>query len=216
MSKYIKLEEATDLFRGIDADMTGEWVADTLESLPTIEPCEDAVRVYEYLKEKLGDEIVSDQKEFEAWFERVRWHVKRCDELGRMVCEDAISREDAIRSILGLTMYKGAIPMDSAIFQIKSLPSVAPSIDIVRCKECKWYDPPHIEHKNGTRTDVEEDAPMVSMDVGINVGGKCIPHIDLKTYCTNHDRENPDDYEEIVIFRNPDDFCSYGERKESE
>ena len=37
MSKYIRLDEATDLLRGIDATMTGEFVADLLESLPTIE-----------------------------------------------------------------------------------------------------------------------------------------------------------------------------------
>ena len=86
-------------------------------------------------------------------------------------------------------------------------------IDIVRCKECKWYDPPHILHKDGTRTDVDEDAPWVTVDVGINCGGQCIHHIDLKTYCVNHDRENPDDNERIVIFRKPDDFCSYGERE---
>ena len=89
----------------------------------------------------------------------------------------------------------------------------APSIDIVRCKECRWYDPPHILHKDGTRTDVDEGSPWVTVDVGINCGGQCIHHIGLKTYCVNHDRENPDDNESIVIFRSPDDFCSYGERE---
>lgn len=43
MSKYIRLDEATDLFRGIDATMTGSFVADTLESLPTIEVSEDCI-----------------------------------------------------------------------------------------------------------------------------------------------------------------------------
>lgn len=37
MTKYINLDEATDLFRGIDATMAGSFVADTLESLPTID-----------------------------------------------------------------------------------------------------------------------------------------------------------------------------------
>ena len=43
MSKYIDLNEATDLFKGIDATMTGGWVADTLEALPTIDivRCQD-------------------------------------------------------------------------------------------------------------------------------------------------------------------------------
>ena len=43
MSRYINLEEATDLFRGIDATMVGSFVADTLESLLTIEVSEDAI-----------------------------------------------------------------------------------------------------------------------------------------------------------------------------
>lgn len=37
MSRYINLDEATDLLRGIDATMTGEFVADLLENLPKIE-----------------------------------------------------------------------------------------------------------------------------------------------------------------------------------
>ena len=116
---------------------------------------------------------------------------------------DYIKREDAIFVALQQPLY-------SVVSQIKQLEG----IDIVRCKECKWYDSPHILHKDGTRTDVDEDAPWVTADVGINCGGQCIHHIDLKTYCVNHDRENPDDYERIVIFRKPDDFCSYGERSE--
>ena len=43
MSRYINLDEATDLLRGIDATMAGEFVADLLESLPTIEVSEDAI-----------------------------------------------------------------------------------------------------------------------------------------------------------------------------
>ena len=53
MSKYIDLNEATDLFKGIDATMTGGWVADTLEALPTI----NIVRCYNckhYKEEDVG------------------------------------------------------------------------------------------------------------------------------------------------------------------
>ena len=48
MSRYINLDEATDLLRGIDATMAGEFVADLLESLPTIDivRCKDC----EYFK----------------------------------------------------------------------------------------------------------------------------------------------------------------------
>ena len=100
---------------------------------------------------------------------------------------------------------------------IADIISDAPTVDaveVVRCKECKWYDPPHIKHNDGRRTDVDEDAPFVTISVGINVAGQCIHHSGLKIYCLNHDREDMDDNEDIVIFRKPNDFCSYGEKKQ--
>lgn len=42
-----------------------------------------ATRCYEFLKDKLGEEIVDNEKEFEAWFKRMCWHVKECDRLAR-------------------------------------------------------------------------------------------------------------------------------------
>lgn len=85
---------------------------------------------------------------------------------------------------------------------------------VVRCKDCKWYDPPHIDHGGGKRTDVEDDSPHVPLSVGINVSGRCINT--LREYCCNHDREDPDDYERLVKFRNRMDYCSDGERKDDE
>lgn len=69
------------------------------------------------------------------------------------------------------------------------------SIDLVRCGECAWYEPRHIEEN------------------GIECAGQCIWHIGLKTYCDAHDREDPEDRPRIIIFREPTDFCSYGERR---
>lgn len=92
----------------------------------------------------------------------------------------------------------------------------APTVDaveVVRCKDCKWYDSPHIQHNDGSRTDVDENAPLVTSNVGINCGGQCIYHIGLKIHCIRHDREDPDDNQEIIIFRHPNDFCSYGEKR---
>lgn len=83
---------------------------------------------------------------------------------------------------------------------------------IIYCKDCKWYTRPHIEFNDGTKKyfDNEKDMPMVTIDVGMLVGGQCIGH---KTYCTAHNREDPDDYENLVIFRSTNDFCSYAVRK---
>ena len=91
----------------------------------------------------------------------------------------------------------------------------APTIDavpVVRCKDCKWYDPPHIEYNDGTRKDITGNDEWVTADIGLNVGGKCYNF--AGEYCLSHDREDPDDYEELVKFRGLMDFCSNGERKE--
>lgn len=93
----------------------------------------------------------------------------------------------------------------------------APTIDavpVVRCKDCKWYEPPHILHDDGTKTYVDDGSPYVPASVGINVGGKCMNT--LREYCLNHDREDPNDYEHLVKFRERMDFCSDGERKDDE
>ena len=43
----------------------------------------NANKIYNYLKERIGD-TVDDMKEFDAWFERMVWHVKECDRLAKL------------------------------------------------------------------------------------------------------------------------------------
>lgn len=52
---------------------------------------------------------------------------------------DYISRQAAIDAILGITPMRNTIPLDSAIFNIKKLPS-ADVHPVVRCKDCKYFD----------------------------------------------------------------------------
>lgn len=68
----------------------------------------------------------------------------------------------------------------------------------VRCGECSWYEPRHVEEN------------------GIKCAGQCIWHIGLKTYCDAHNREDLEDRPRMIIFREPTDFCSYGERRADE
>lgn len=49
---------------------------------------------------------------------------------------DYIERQVAIDAILGITPMRNTIPLDSAIFNIKKLPS-ADVQPVVRCKDCK-------------------------------------------------------------------------------
>ena len=60
---------------------------------------------------------------------------------------DSISRQDAINVLLGITAMRNTIPLDSAIFNIKKLPSAEP--EIIRCKECKHFEYDHFENVNG-------------------------------------------------------------------
>lgn len=61
-----------------------EFIKKHLLSLPSAEPKTmdktNANKIYNYLKERI-DDIVDDMKEFDAWFERMVWHVKECNRL---------------------------------------------------------------------------------------------------------------------------------------
>ena len=93
--------------------------------------------------------------------------------------------------------------------KLKDLILVAPSIDIVRCRECIYYDPPHVED-DGKRIEYK-DLPkeafdalgtgLVNVTYGINVGGRC---------CADYNRGYSEDKR---VFRSEDDFCSRGERE---
>lgn len=84
----------------------------------------------------------------------------------------------------------------------------APSIDIVRCGECVYYDPPHVDDK-GKRIEYK-DLPkeafdtlgtgLVNLSYGINVGGRC---------CVDY---NCGYAEDKRVYRAEDDFCSKGRR----
>ena len=84
----------------------------------------------------------------------------------------------------------------------------APSIDIVRCGECVYYDPPHVDDK-GKRIeykDLPEEAfdtlgiGLVNSSYGVNIGGRC---------CVDYNCGYAGDKR---VYRAEDDFCSKGRR----
>lgn len=103
-----------------------------------------------------GDEtIIESREEFQKWLARIRWHVKKCDELAREKeaepCEDAISREEMLKYQWYLH-GKMSNEENHKLWQfIKSLPSVTqkqktgkwnilgyddPSVRFYKCSEC--------------------------------------------------------------------------------
>lgn len=79
-------------------------------------------------------------------------------------------------------------------------------VEVVRCKDCKYFIPEHIKLDDGTTrayTEEEKKLPLgVTADVGINCGSRCMRYL----YWEKN---------RIPFWFQENDFCSYGERKES-
>ena len=132
MNKYIKLDDA---IHNINLEVIGrkEYTGDmkanlffALDDLPTIEVSEDAVRCYEFLKERIGSIITDNAKEFEKWFERMVWHVQKCNEYDtemRNVSEDCISREHLLSKVYDMDNDNLVVDLKD----IEDAPSVVPS-----------------------------------------------------------------------------------------
>ena len=91
---------------------------------------------------------------------------------------------------------------------ILNLPSAQP--EIIRCKDCIYYDPPHVEN-NGVRYEYDEmpadafDAlgtGLVSAEYGINIGGRCC----VDYYCKNYSDDKR-------VFVREDNYCGRAERR---
>ena len=126
---------------------------------------------------------------------------------------DLISRQAAIDAIFSEPLYKSGMKKREAdevvpaIYEkIKVLPSAQP--EVIRCKDCIYYDPPHVEN-DGMRleyADLPKEAfdvlgtGLVTLDYGINVGGRC-----TRDYNAGYN-------EDKRVFVPYDNFCGRAER----
>jgi len=81
--------------------------------------------------------------------------------------------------------------------------------EIVRCKNCIYYDPPHVEN-NGVRYEYAEmpkeafdelGTGLVSTEYGVNIGGRC-----TRDYNTGYDDDKR-------VFVPENNFCGRAERR---
>lgn len=83
--------------------------------------------------------------------------------------------------------------------------STADVVEVVRCKDCKHFQPEFVLTNEGERrpyTEEEKALPLgVAGDVGINCGSRC------ERYW--HWRDN-----KVPVFMQEYDFCSHGEKRE--
>ena len=91
---------------------------------------------------------------------------------------------------------------------IMGQPTIKPAADVVevvRCKDCRYFQPDFVLMCNGERRPYTEEEKrskfgMVSCDVGINCGSRC-------------ERFGYWEENSIPVWFGENDFCSYGERK---
>ena len=124
--------------------------------------------------------------------------------------DDLISRRAAIDALHMHLMYRLGTDSNKKRLDewINNLPSVQP--EIIRCKDCIYYDPPHVEN-NGVRYEYDEmpadafDAlgtGLVSAEYGINIGGRCC----VDYYCKNYSDDKR-------VFVREDNYCGRAERR---
>ena len=92
---------------------------------------------------------------------------------------------------------------------LKELKERRKGLGIVRCKNCIYYDPPHVEN-NGVRYEYAEmpkeafdelGTGLVNVEYGINVGGRC-----TRDYNTGYD-----DDKRVYVPEN--NYCGRAERR---
>ena len=87
-------------------------------------------------EEKVAKTILESRKEFEAWLERLRWHVKRADELARELEQlkgttkndlgvDCISRQEVLR-LLANSIGKSNTHLQTKVLKMSSVPPQEP------------------------------------------------------------------------------------------
>lgn len=104
------------------------------------ESCDDVAKErYEDLCEYFGEAkvILASREEFKKWLERVKWHIRKADELAREQerrvepCEDCISRKSVIDVLTRNRVH--FCDMVRITSELKELPSVTP--EVTECED---------------------------------------------------------------------------------
>lgn len=125
--------------------------------------------------------------------------------IGKAYMDLCLAKSKQAKSRKGATFFPGDLlpetePTTKELFRLVMAMPAADVAPVVRCKDCKWYDPEHILLNDGGRGEYDEYPKNdlfgigVTSDIGINVGGRCMH----RGYINN-------------LFREPGDFCSHGE-----
>lgn len=87
----------------------------------------------------------------------------------------------------------------AACMELRSVPT-ADVVEVVRCKDCIYYEPPHVEEYSEDAFD-SSGVVLVHIGYGVNVGGRCCVD-DMKGYS-----------EDKRVFVNESNYCGRAIRK---
>ena len=128
------------------------------------------------------------------------------DLISRQAAIDALDGEIEITGRTNAEAVKGYVRLVKD--RLERLPSA--QSEIIRCKDCIYYDPPHVKN-NGVRYEYDEmpadafDAlgtGLVNAEYGINIGGRCC----VDYYCKNYSDDKR-------VFVREDNYCGRAERR---
>lgn len=109
--------------------------------------------------------------------------------------------------IIELAATKGNATVACTLYEVQNRYRDMP--EIIRCKDCQHWKPPHVELTDGRQRSYKEDDKNdsfgigvfgVSLDVGINIGGRC-----WFEYNRGYGRD-------MRVWRGENDFCSRAEK----
>ena len=133
------------------------------------------------------------------------------------LCTKIIKKEFSYIESSGVSMYKkgrrdGLVLANAILRDDKRIP-VSDVVEVVRCKDCKYFQDRYVELPDGSKRPYKKGESSVPVSVGINVGSYCT-RID---YAIVHGYRNGEpSVDKTRLWTKPDDFCSYGERKDEE
>ena len=116
---------------------------------------------------------------------------------------------DIGEEFIGYSTYKPEVL--SEYLKEYFMPSAQP--EIIHCGECIYYDPPHVE-KEDARYEYSEmpkeafdvlGTGLVSMEYGINIGGRCC----VDYYCKSYSDDKR-------VYVREDNYCGRAERRTDE
>lgn len=133
------------------------------------------------------------------------------------LCTKIIKKEFSYIKSSGVSMYKkgkrDGLVLANAILRDDKRAPVSDVVEVVRCKYCKYFQDKYVELPDGSKRPYKKSESAAPLSVGINVGSYCARF----GYATVHGyRYGKPSVDETRLYAKPNDFCSYGERKDEE